>query len=332
MTGQVSVEERQFSLMLALVGAAHGVTKQELFQRVAGYQGRRVDGALERQFERDKDDLRDLGFVIDVFTPPAEAENNQESRYRVLDSVLGTPDELEFTDDESALIDLALRVWRDGGLTDESQLASLKLRSDPAFRSGMPHAIQAEQSTTDRAFRELKRATDRGRIVQFDYLKPGEHTATHRTVEPWAVLLFRTRWMLHGRDVERDGPRTFLMRRIVSDIRTRTPKEPFEPPANAAERAVAELERIWSEATARVRVLPGTDAEVRLSRRRDTTVDGDVLTLHHADSNLLADELAGFGPDLVVLDPPHIRELVIERLRRIRDVHTEHVTDTGGGE
>jgi len=62
---------------------------------------------------------------------------------------------------------------------------------------------------------------------------------------------------------------------------------------------------------------------VRLARRRDTTVDGDVLTLHHADTNLLADELTGYGADVVVLEPPLLADLVRERLERIRDAHGE---------
>jgi proteasome accessory factor B len=319
----VSVEERQFSLMLALLHAAHGATKRELFERVAGYQGRAIDAALERQFERDKDDLREQGFVIDVFTPPAEHDNNQESRYRLLDAIVGTPEDLEFSDAERTLIDLALRVWRDGGLTEESQLATTKLRAHPRFRTGLAQAVSPTQSAVDRAFQSLKRATERGSVVQFSYLKPGEREATRRTVQPWCVLLFRSRWMLHGFDVDRGETRTFLMRRVVSDVTQQRPREPFVVPEGAADAALADLERIWASATARVRVLPGSDAEVRLARRRDTTVEGDVLTLHHADTNLLADELTGYGADVVVLDPPLLADLVRERLVRIRDAHRE---------
>lgn len=317
----VGVQERQFSLMLALLHATHGATKRELFERVAGYQGRPIDAALERQFDRDKDDLREQGFPIAVFTPATEVDNNQESRYRLLDAAIGTPEDLAFSDAERTLIDLALRVWRDGGLSEESQLAATKLRADPRFRSGLAQAVSPRQSAQDRAFQALKRATERGQVVQFSYLKPGEREATRRTVQPWSVLLFRARWMLHGFDVDRGAPRTFLMRRVVSDVDARRPKEPFVVPEGATEAALADLERIWTAATARVRVLPGSDAEVRLARRRDTVVDGDVLTLHHADANLLADELAGFGGEAVVLDPPALADLVRERLVRIRDAH-----------
>ena len=322
MTG-VDVQERQFSLMLALLHAAHGATKRELFERVAGYQGRPIDAALERQFERDKDDLRDQGFVITVFTPPAEHDNNQESRYRLLDAAIGTPEDLAFSDEERTLIDLALRVWRDGGLSEESQLATTKLRADPRFRTGLAQAVSPRQSAVDRAFHALKRATERGQVVQFGYLKPGEREAMQRTVQPWCVLLFRGRWMLHGFDVDRGAPRTFLMRRVVSDVVPRRPREPFVVPEGAADAALADLERIWAQATARVRVLPGSDAEMRLARRRDTVVDGDELTLHHADANLLADELAGYGAEVVVLDPPELADLVRARLERIRDAHGE---------
>jgi proteasome accessory factor B len=39
------------------------------------------------------------------------------------------------------------------------------------------------------------------------------------------------------------------------------------------------------------------------------------------DAHILADELASYGPEARVVDPPHLRELVIERLRAVIAVH-----------
>ena len=41
----------------------------------------------------------------------------------------------------------------------------------------------------------------------------------------------------------------------------------------------------------------------------------DRVTVSFADSGWYADYLAEFGPDLVVLDPPDLREAVIRRLK-----------------
>ena len=50
---RIEAEERQFSLLLALVDTRAGFTKQELFSRVAGYQEQPFGDALERMFVRD---------------------------------------------------------------------------------------------------------------------------------------------------------------------------------------------------------------------------------------------------------------------------------------
>jgi proteasome accessory factor B len=62
---RVPVEERLFSLVLALLATDAGLTKNEILSTVQGYRQRYStagDNAnLERQFERDKDDIRELG-------------------------------------------------------------------------------------------------------------------------------------------------------------------------------------------------------------------------------------------------------------------------------
>lgn len=142
-----------------------------------------------------------------------------------------------------------------------------------------------------------------------------------RSVQPWALVLFRGRWMLTGFDRMRGDRRTFQLTRIVSDVRSRP--DQFEIPEGAGDQALEALERIWQTASARVRVIPGSDAEVRLTHRPDTQVDGDIYTLHHADANLLADELVGYGPDVVVLGSPRLRALVQKRLDRLILAHDD---------
>ncbi|SFS18252.1 proteasome accessory factor B [Agrococcus baldri] len=342
---RVEAEERQFSLLLALVDTSVGFTKHELFTRVAGYQGQPVGDALERMFERDKDALREHGIVIDVVQPPGD-DSNQEARYRVLDGVLGSPAELQFDAEERDLLDLALRVWHEGGLTEESQRAALKLRADPEFRGGLPlertpgrtsdpedaepataSVLQPRQRPRESAFQALKRAADRHREVVFDYLKPGERTPRSRTVQPWATVLFRGRWMLVGHDLGAEDTRTFLMQRIVSPVKDRAAKHPFEVPEDAATAALAKLEQIWATASVGVHALPGSDADIRLRHRRDTREEDGLLVVHHADRHLIADELTGFGSDVAIAWPAEQRELVRQRLERIRDAHDDERTE-----
>ena len=85
---RVPSEERVFSLVLALVASPQGLTKSELLSSVYGYSQRYdrgvIDSSLERQFERDKAQVRELGIPVETIDSPLEPGNNQLTRYRCL--------------------------------------------------------------------------------------------------------------------------------------------------------------------------------------------------------------------------------------------------------
>ena len=104
---RVSGEKRVFSLLLALVASPHGATKRELLSTVYGYAERYRSGtsisALERQFERDKEQLRTLGIPLETLDSPLEPGNTQLTRYRIPKDRLEVPANVRFTDRELML-------------------------------------------------------------------------------------------------------------------------------------------------------------------------------------------------------------------------------------
>ena len=98
---RVPVEERLFSLVLALLATETGLTKNEILSTVQGYRQRyRASGdnsTLERQFERDKDDIRDLGVPLETVDSPGESGNNQTLRYRIPKGSYDLPADIVFS-------------------------------------------------------------------------------------------------------------------------------------------------------------------------------------------------------------------------------------------
>jgi proteasome accessory factor B len=73
---------------------------------------------------------------------------------------------------------------------------------------------------------------------------------------------------------------------------------------------------------ATVDVEPGSDAATRLGKRRGSRLLGDGrLELHYTDANILADELAAFGPEVLVVAPAELRDAVRSRLTRTAADH-----------
>lgn len=322
---RVPVEERLFSLVLALLATEKGLTKNEILSTVQGYRQRYAPGGsnanLERQFERDKDDIRDLGVPLETIEAPGQAGNNQNLRYHIPRGAYELPHDVRFSAEETALLGLAAMVWREGSLSGESRRAILKLKA-LGIETGEPVLAYAPRlRVRDDAFEPLSAALEKHQIVRFSYLKPGDSDASVRTIAPLALLQFQGRWHCYALEPDTGERKTFLLRRIVSQVATTGAD--FEPPAeDSAERGLRELQEVWEKHTALVTPRPDTDAATRLGKRRGAEAAADgALRLHYVDLNIIADELAGFGPEVVVDSPPELRAAVLERLRSTAAAH-----------
>lgn len=330
---RVAVEERLFSLVLALLASDTGLTKTEILSTVQGYRQRYSAGGdnatLDRQFERDKDDIRDLGVPLEMMDEAGNAGSNHHLRYRIPRSSYELPADISFSAEESALLGLAALVWREGALSTESRRALLKLRSMGGSGDVPVLGYAPSLRVRDPAFEPLTIALDRHQVVRFSYLKPGESDARARTVIPLALVQHQGRWHLSAEEVDAGLRKTFLLRRIVSGVIPSGAH--FEPRAtDETGRALRELDALWHRNTATVEVEGGSDAAARLRGRRDTVVaESGALELHYTDLNIIADELASFGPELLVIAPPELRDAVYTRL--IRTV-ADHSPQTEGQE
>ncbi|TQL48104.1 proteasome accessory factor B [Homoserinimonas aerilata] len=322
---RIPVEERLFSLVLALLATEAGLTKLEILSTVQGYRQRfsaSGDNAnLERQFERDKDDIRELGVPLETVDDPSDAGNNQNLRYRIPRGSYELPADVRFTADETTLLHLAAMVWREGSLSTESHRAMLKLRSLGLSPDEPVLGYAPRLRVRDSAFEPLSMALQKNVVVSFAYLKPGEADAGIRTVEPLALFQHEGRWHLFSRMPGTSTTKTYLLRRIVGTV-TLSNRGFTPPPGDQAAIGMAELSEVWNAKSAIVEVVEGSDAATRLMKRRGTREEGPGrLLLHYADLNILADELAGFGPEVRAVEPPELREAVIGRLRQILADH-----------
>ncbi|GAA2246190.1 WYL domain-containing protein [Herbiconiux moechotypicola] len=328
----VPVEERLFSLVLALLATETGLTKNEILSTVQGYRQRYRSGgdnaSLERQFERDKDDIRELGVPLETLESPGDPGNNQQLRYRIPRTAYELPADIAFSAAETTLLNLAAMAWREGSLSRESRRALLKLRSTGVETTEPVLGYAPRIRTRDSAFEPLSTALARRVSARFLYLKPGDPAARMRTVAPLALVQHQGRWHLKATDLDLDEPRTFLLSRISGAVTLG--RKPLDlPAADYAALALAELDAIWDANVAELEVQNGTDAQLRLSRRRGAEDAGDGrIRLHFTDTALLADELAGFGPEVRVLGPAQLVESVVDRLRAVSAAHRDTASGT----
>ena len=116
--------ERLVNLTIALLATKRYLTKSEIFRTVEGYEG--APDSKDRMFERDKDDLRNLGIEIEVgsFDPLFEDEPGYRINPQTYEIQLKN-----LTPGEYSLLLLAAQKWSGSALTSESMGALIKLKS-----------------------------------------------------------------------------------------------------------------------------------------------------------------------------------------------------------
>jgi proteasome accessory factor B len=311
--------ERLLNLVICLLATRRPLSAEQIRQAVPGYD-RDSDEAFQRMFERDKNELRELGIPIDVVRDPWE----DEPGYRIERQAYELP-EITLEPDEAAVLGLAAQVWQRASLAEAASGALLKLRAggvdtDEALGAGSPGggALELRVDTRDPAFPALWQAVRDRKVVRFDYRAAGSETVHTRTVEPWGVVSRRGRWYLAGHDRGRDAPRAFRLSRITGPVTTVGRPGAFQVPEGVDLRAmVAFPDEPAQERIATVRVRRGACEGLRqLARSVRPGADGwDEAELAFTDPERLAGWMASLGPDVEVAGPPDAREAVIRRLK-----------------
>jgi len=121
-----SKTERLVNLVICLLASRTFVTKERLRSTLEPYRNCPTDEAFERMFERDKEELRELGIPLEVGTVSALFED--EVGYRIAPGEYALP-ELRLEPDEAAALGVAARFWQQATLAQAASSALLKLKA-----------------------------------------------------------------------------------------------------------------------------------------------------------------------------------------------------------
>ncbi len=306
--------ERLLNLVICLLSTRRYLTVQQVRDAVPGYAADNEE-SFRRMFERDKEELRELGVPLETGSLSPE----DEPGYRIARRDYELP-EIHLEGDEAAALGLAARLWQSAPLAEATGSALLKLRAAGVEPPAQTGALEPRVGASEPAFEACWAAVRDGRCVTFGYRTVGRPTPEDRAVEPWGVLSWRGRWYLVGHDTVRGAPRVFRLSRIVGTVRRTGPAGAVVVPEGQDLRSmVARMAGETVRSTAQVRLRAGAAWELRREATA-TAPDGpgwDVVDLGYSDPERFADRVTGFGADAVVLAPDQARDAVVRRLRAL---------------
>ncbi|HUF27469.1 MAG TPA: WYL domain-containing protein [Gemmatimonadaceae bacterium] len=333
--------QRWIDLVAALLRRHYGVSFEELRQEVPAYAEDKSKATILRMFERDKDDLRELGVPIETvydddgqpaayrlrvrdFYLPYLAATTEREGYRALPRLAFEPEEL------AAVADAAERVRQleDPVLAADADAAIRKLAFDLPVGSlaanGIVRIVPGTPRASDRTFELLDSALRRRKRVSFDYHSMERDESNRRSVEPYGLFFLGAHWYLAARDAERGVLRNFRISRIanVEVNEHREQSADYDIPRDFDLRAHAVSRHAWElgdgdalDAVVRFRSLDGATAA---AARLGEPVDGDDGTRRFRvrRTGTFARWLMSFAGDARPLSPPEVVEAYRECSRR----------------
>ena len=295
--------ERLINLTLALLATKKYLTKSEIFNTVASYTG--TAETMERMFERDKDELRELGIEIEVGGLDPLFEDDQGYLIR---SETFQLDSSAFENEELLYLTMAVNLWHDSALQANSKAALLKIQSlsGPIESNSvnLPMIRDAENSKT------LATAFE---SVEKRYALNFQYKGSDRNVEPYGLYIQDGFWYLVAN--EADAIKSFKLQRIEGELKKVGKGSSFIKPTEFDLATFLAKSRSVKKEIAVLRVRKNQGHALR-SKYAVTEIDDewDQMSVEYGFDQEIIQTILWYGSNVLVENPEKLRSDIKLRL------------------
>lgn len=304
--------ERLVNLTIALLATKRFITKSEIFRTVDGYEG--SDESKERMFERDKDDLRNLGIDIEVgtFDPLFEDESGYRIKPENYQFQLG-----EVSAQEIALLSVAAQAWRGASLGSSAlsalnKLHAIGVESDIELLPDLAPSIVSQDENLPISISAITSQT----VLSFEYFNE-DMVAESRVVEPHAVTSRYGHWYLLGNDLDRKAQRLFRLDRIAGQAKSQGKSGSYVIPADIDIDAAFSSQQKPQSAKLLLRDGRALNLRTRAKMIADSedSTGWQKIEIEFGDKERFLEEILWYGSDVILLEPSDLRQQIVELLK-----------------
>jgi len=312
----VSKVERLLTLMAVLLETSRPLTSAEIRSRVPGYPDN--DASFRRAFERDKDDLREMGVPlliqpVAMSDPPSDGYRIRQQDYYLRDPGL-EPAELE------ALNLAASTVRVEGGPGVEALWKLGGAVEGAADEAGKPAPPGVTALPVDADLVAAFSGVMERRVLHFTY------RAVEREVDPYRLDFVRGRWYLNGFDHVRNEERWYRLSRVEGPIVAGDKRNAFIRPEEAVPGLQLDPWLLGEGEPLRARVLfdseqaPLVRHSIGRERVEEERSDGSIVVAFDVTNrDGFRSFVLSYLDHAVVLEPDELREDIVGWLEALAD-------------
>ena len=301
--------ERLINLTLGLLATKRYLTKNEIFRTIAGYSGS-VE-SMERMFERDKDELRSAGIVIEVGGLDPLFEDEQG--YLIRSGAIQIQPS-DFTKQELMLMVISANYWINSNLDQSAKNALVKIASLDASAvsqiDGGNKVIAPDM--TDHSTLQIQiliQAISERYLIKFSY------RGSKRQIAPIKLENSQGFWYLTG--LEGELLKKFKIIRFESSVELLGKPGAFdELQVSSAIEATEIMEVQEFKLIAKIRIGKCNNLR-KIGEVKSLNFEWDECEVSSSDSEALIREVLWNGDDIEVIEPREIRDSVLTRLRSL---------------
>ena len=338
MQAKVTKTERLLNLISYLLRSRLPVPFSEIAGKVVGYDDNARLDSIEKRFDRDKAELRNMGIPVeyeDTGIPETSGYWIPRDRFFLGKIELDTADALILSwAGKRGGIAFSSPLMKDAFASalrkfsiDAPEVADAPVEPASMLQVSSGHAKVSE------SLQVITAAVCSNRTIRFDYKGRHDEDARRRKVDPYGLGIGRGEWYLVGRCHGRDAPRMFKLARIVSAVRLTGPSDAgpeFQIPDefDISDHLPSEPWRIPEQEPITVTVSAPTELAEQWERQDDglyrikkSKGKRSFVELEVRSVEPFLDWVVRQGSEVGLEGPPEVRERLRERLDRMAAVY-----------
>ena len=303
----ISKAERLLNLFFVLLNTKRPISRNDIRQKVSGYENCESDSSFERMFERDKDELRSTGIKIETLS--MDALFDDELGYRIDQNIFITK-EIDWSRDERIMLNLAAAIWKNTEFENLAKIASIKTGNVTSEISDSDSETINDLNMLN--YRIILQSLQSKSALEFQYVALDDSKPRNRKVIAKRLYRLEKYWYIEAIDIAAQLIKNYQINRIYGQIRL----------AQASQIEVNLLKSLTSPRQEKKSIEVTTTEDSRLlTHITGGLVAGeDKISLDYFDSESFVNNILFLSSIITDINHDEVKKLYISKLIDYRNV------------